>query len=66
LSELPPRIERLEAEQARLHAAANGPAFYREPSEVIAATLARVHAVDQELLSALARWDDLDSRQKRS
>ena len=64
LSELPARIETLEAEQARLHAAANGPAFYREPPDVIAGTLARMHAVDKELLAALARWDDLDSRQR--
>ena len=66
LAGLPARIERLEAEQARLHADANGPAFYRKPSEIIATTLARVQAVDQELLEVLARWDDLDSRQKRS
>jgi ATP-binding cassette subfamily F protein uup len=66
LSELPARIETLEAEQARLHADANGPAFYREPSDVIASTLARMHAVDNELLAALARWDDLESRQSRS
>jgi ATP-binding cassette subfamily F protein uup len=66
LSELPARIEELEAEQTRLHAAVNGPAFYREPSDVIATTLARVHAVDKELLAALARWDVLDSRQRKS
>jgi ATP-binding cassette subfamily F protein uup len=65
LSALPGRIEMLEAEQTRLHAVANGPAFYREPSDVIASTLARMHAVDQELLAALARWDELDSRQQR-
>jgi ATP-binding cassette subfamily F protein uup len=66
LSELPARIEQLEAEQTRLHAATNGAAFYKEPADVIATTLARMHAVDQELLAALARWDELDSRQRQA
>ena len=66
LSELPARIEQLEAEQSRLHAATNGAGFYKEPADVIATTLARMHTVDKELLAVLARWDDLDSRQRKA
>jgi ATP-binding cassette subfamily F protein uup len=66
LTALPARIEALEAEKTRLHAAANAPAFYREAADVIANTLARMHAVDDELLTVLARWDDLESRQRKA
>ena len=62
---LPGRIERLEAEQEALRAAVAGPRFDKEPAATIAATMARLVAVDQELLEALARWDDLDSLTKR-
>ncbi|HEV8398046.1 MAG TPA: ATP-binding cassette domain-containing protein [Vicinamibacterales bacterium] len=62
---LPGRIEKLELEQQQLHAAVAAPAFYKEPAETIARTLARLDAIDQELLDALARWDELDSLTKR-
>ena len=38
------------------------PEFYKEAPDTIAATLARVEKVDDELLAAYARWDELDSR----
>lgn len=63
LEALPARIEALESEQASLHATINGPAFYKAGAEVIAQTLARAESVDAELMGALARWDELDSRQ---
>ena len=59
---LPARIAALEEEQAALHARVQAPEFYKEPSDAIAATLARVELVDDELLAAYARWDELDSR----
>ena len=62
---LPGRIEKLEVEQQQLHAAVAAPDFYREPAETIARTLARLGTIDQELLDALARWDELDSLTKR-
>jgi ATP-binding cassette subfamily F protein uup len=58
---LPGRIERLEAEQQRLLAAVASPDFYKEPAGTIEATLARVQTIEQELLDAMARWDELDS-----
>jgi ATP-binding cassette subfamily F protein uup len=62
---LPGRIEALESEQQRLAAAMASPGFYKEGAEAIASTMARVAAIDQELLDAYARWDELDSRPKR-
>ena len=62
---LPGRIASLESEQLRLQAAVAAPAFYKEPAETIARTLTRLEAIEQELLSALTRWDELDSLTKR-
>jgi ATP-binding cassette subfamily F protein uup len=62
LAQLPDRIAALEAEQAALHARVEAPAFYKEAPDAIAAALARVAALDAELLEAYARWDALDSR----
>ena len=61
--ELPGRIEALEREAESLKAAIASPDFYKEGSEVIASTLARLDQVEQELVDAMARWDVLDSRQ---
>jgi len=66
LDGLPDRIAELEAEQAALQTRVNDPAFYKEPPEAIAAALARVAALDGELLTAMARWDELDSRRGRT
>ncbi|HVB37835.1 MAG TPA: ATP-binding cassette domain-containing protein [Vicinamibacterales bacterium] len=62
LEQLPARIERLEAEQQQLNERVAAPEFYREPPESITATLARLAALDLELVEAYARWDELDSR----
>jgi ATP-binding cassette subfamily F protein uup len=58
---LPARIESLETEQQRLNDAVASSDFYKEPAAAIAETLARLQAIDRELLEALARWDELDS-----
>ena len=62
LTELPGRIAVLEEEQAVLNARVQAPEFYKEASDAIAATLARVEQVGDELLAVYARWDELDSR----
>ena len=62
LKSLPPRIEALEVEQARLQAEAASPEFYKESGEHIRAVLARVEAIGPELEAALARWMELDER----
>jgi ATP-binding cassette subfamily F protein uup len=62
LKSLPPRIEALEEEQARLQAEAASPEFYKESGEHIRAVIARVEAIGPELEAALARWMELDER----
>ena len=62
LNALPARIEALEAEHTSLESAVAGPDFYKEGSEVIAHTLQRIADVEEELLNAYSRLDELKSR----
>ena len=62
LDALPARIEALEEEQRMLERTIAGPEFYKEPTATITATLARVDALQEELVAAYARWEELDSR----
>jgi ATP-binding cassette subfamily F protein uup len=65
LQRLPERIEELEAEQQRLTTAVGSADFYKESAETIRQTLARLDALQGEVLDAYARWNELDSRTKR-
>jgi ABC transport system ATP-binding/permease protein len=65
LQQLPERIEELEGEQQRLTAAVGNADFYKESGETIRQTLARLEALQGEVLDAYARWNELDSRTKR-
>jgi ATP-binding cassette subfamily F protein uup len=56
---LPKKIEALEAELKQLEAAVAAPDFYKKPAGDISATMARLAAVPDELLTAYARWDEL-------
>jgi ABC transport system ATP-binding/permease protein len=58
---LPERIAALESEHQSLHTQVASPEFYKEGAERIKDTLARIEAVDAELLTAYSRWDELDS-----
>ena len=60
--QLPGLIEAMELEQQQLNAAVAAPGFYKETAETIHQTLARLAALEQALLDAYARWDELDSR----
>jgi ATP-binding cassette subfamily F protein uup len=62
LDALPPRIEALEAEQARIAAQlADGGLYARDPQQ--AQMLQGRHAaIDDELLAAMQRWEDLGGR----
>ena len=62
LQALPKRIEALEQEQSALHTRIHSPDFYKEDAAAITTALGRVHEVEAELLDALARWDELESR----
>ncbi len=57
---LPSRIEQLETEQRRLSAEVAAADFYKRPAAEITATMARLEAIPAELLTAYARWAELD------
>jgi ATP-binding cassette subfamily F protein uup len=61
---LPGRIEALEVEVRDLNAAVVHPEFYKEGSEAITRTLARVEAAQHELDDAYARWVELEPRSR--
>jgi len=62
LDALPAQLEALEAEQRALADKIAGPEFYKEAAQTITASLARVEALQQELMALYARWDELESR----
>jgi len=62
LEQLPSKIHALEEEQRALTTRIAAPDFYKEPADAIARALERVDAIHDELLEALARWDELESR----
>ncbi|MEY4563967.1 MAG: hypothetical protein RLZZ618_3244 [Pseudomonadota bacterium] len=61
LEGLPARIETLETEQKALHTLLAGTDIYADAKK-LAATQARVAALDDELLSAMERWEVLGAR----
>jgi len=63
--ELPSRIEALEREHEAITARIAEPEFYKEGADGIAAVLTRASAIEDELLTAYARWDELDSRNRK-
>jgi ABC transport system ATP-binding/permease protein len=66
LEGLPGRIEGLEAEQRTLHERTGGAEFYKESPDAIREALARVEALEAELVDAYARWHELESRDVRN
>ncbi len=62
LERLPMRIEALESEHSALDAAVAAPEFYKRGADAIAETLARRDTVEEELLAAYERRDELESR----
>jgi ATP-binding cassette subfamily F protein uup len=61
LARLPADIARLEAEVNELEARSHAADFYKEDAQTIRTVLSRIDAVNDELLNAYARWDELDS-----
>jgi ATP-binding cassette subfamily F protein uup len=62
LDGLPARIEALETEQKTLSALLAGTEIYAGDAAKLAATQARFAALDDELLTALTRWEELGAR----
>jgi ATP-binding cassette subfamily F protein uup len=61
LEDLPQQIEALDAEQTQLQAVIGEPGFYQQDKEEVAATLARLEVVGQELEACYSRWEELES-----
>ncbi len=66
LKELPGRIEMLEAEQSQLHQKMADPAFFRQGGAEIGKVTARLEALETELKTAYARWEELEQRAAES
>ena len=62
---LPERIEALEDRITALHERLAAPAFYREPSPVIAGARRALGEAEAELEGAFERWSDLERRAER-
>ena len=62
LRALPRRIEKLEAEQAHVHAVLADPATYKLPGTEIARATERAKTLDATLQAAYTRWELLESR----
>ena len=60
LDMLPDKIEKLEAEIESLHQQMASPTFYQGDSEAIAATTSRLEDLEQQLETALERWETLE------
>jgi ATP-binding cassette subfamily F protein uup len=61
LHTLPTLIQTLEQEQAQLHQKLAEPGFYRQAGPAIAETTSRLETIEQELRTAYARWEALES-----
>ncbi|MGH8021785.1 MAG: ATP-binding cassette domain-containing protein, partial [Opitutaceae bacterium] len=61
LDELPARIEKLETEQAALTEKLADPAFYQAAASDAPAVKSRLEALEAELATAFARWEELEA-----
>ncbi len=64
LEVLPARIEELEREQAQLENEMADPQLYRSEAERVRMARARHIQVEQELVEMMARWEELEARQR--
>ncbi len=62
LDELPARIEALEAEQKSLNELLADPQSYMKDPQRMASAHQRVAQIDEQLMAALERWEELGSR----
>jgi ATP-binding cassette subfamily F protein uup len=62
LKELPGRIEALEREQTELTRIMSDPEFYRAVAEAAGQVKARYAQIEDQLMAALERWDELEKK----
>ena len=61
LEVLPAQIEALESEQRSLHSKLSDPELYKQAGDEVAAVRERLEALEGELETAYARWEELES-----
>lgn len=61
LTELPRRIEQLETEQQEIFKLMADPRFYQTEGREVAKVKLRLHAIEQELVQAFSRWEELEN-----
>lgn len=66
LDALPKQIEALETEQGELQQQIAAPEFFNQPLSVTEPVMQRMAALEEELLQALERWDELEQLQQES
>jgi len=64
LSELPDRLEALEREQADIAGRLADPALYRDRPGEVKPLQARHAAIEEELMQALTRWEELEAKKR--
>ena len=62
LEALPGMIEQLEQEQAGIHATLSNADIYRENPELVKSSQLRLAQIEEALMQALERWEELESR----
>jgi len=62
LEALPGLIEQLELEQAGIHASLSNADIYRENPELVKSSQLRLAQIEEALMQALERWEELESR----
>ena len=62
LADLPGRIDTLEKEQAAIAARLSDPALYQDKADEAVKLQKRTAQIEDELLAALTRWEELDAR----
>ena len=66
LESLPSKIETLEAEQAAIATRLADPATYQGEPAVAKGLTDRASAIEEELMTAMERWDLLEAKQKEA
>lgn len=61
IAKISKRIEKLEQQQAELHAEMAGPAFYQQPSDYMTNIQQQAESIAAELEAAYDRWEELES-----
>ncbi|PYE34338.1 ATP-binding cassette subfamily F protein uup [Idiomarina fontislapidosi] len=66
LEELPAQIEKLEAEIETLQQQMNEPEFFSQPIDVTQPVMEQAGALEEQLMSYLERWEELENLSKQS